>query len=106
MLAIAKIYFLVFGLLTIAGGILGYVKAGSLVSLVAGAVSGVLLLGAALLLPQHLASGLFLAGLVSLALAIQFLPKAIRPGKLMPAGLMSLLSVVGLCLALAAWLRK
>ena len=33
----AKIYFIIFGLLTIAGGILGYVKAGSTASIIAGA---------------------------------------------------------------------
>ena len=31
----AKIYFIIFGLLTIAGGIMGYVKAGSVASIIA-----------------------------------------------------------------------
>jgi hypothetical protein len=39
----AKIYFIVFGILTIAGGVLGYVKAGSMASIIAGSISGVLL---------------------------------------------------------------
>ena len=36
----AKIYFVIFGLLTIAGGIVGYVKAGSVASVIAGAITG------------------------------------------------------------------
>ena len=47
----AKIYFIAFGVLTIAGGILGYVKAGSVASIIAGSITGVLLLVAAFLLP-------------------------------------------------------
>ena len=39
-----KLYFLIFGGLTIVGGIIGYVKAGSLPSIIAGAITGVLLL--------------------------------------------------------------
>ena len=36
----AKIYFIIFGLLTIVGGIIGYVKAGSTASIIAGAIHG------------------------------------------------------------------
>ena len=53
-----KIYFIVFGLLTIAGGTMGYVKAGSTISLIAGAISGILLLVAAFLLPGQVVVGL------------------------------------------------
>ena len=44
---LTKIYFILFGVLTIAGGIVGYVKAGSVVSIIAGSITGVLLLVAA-----------------------------------------------------------
>ncbi len=101
-----KIYFIVFGLLTIAGGIMGYVKAGSTISLIAGASSGLLLLVAAFLLPSHVVSGLLIGGLVSFLLAAQFLPAFIRGGKMMPAGMMSLLSILGIVFAIAAWMRK
>jgi len=39
----AKIYFIIFGLLTIAGGVVGYVKADSVASIIAGSITGVLL---------------------------------------------------------------
>ncbi len=101
-----KLYFIVFGLLTIAGGVMGYLKAGSTASLVAGSISGLLLLLAAFLLPSHAPIGLALGGVVSLLLIGYFLPAFFRTGKMMPAGMMSLLSVLGMVFAIVAWIRK
>ena len=106
MLGATKVYFIIFGLLTIAGGIVGYVKAGSVISIVAGSISGLLLVVAAFLLPDHKTAGLIIALLVSLLLAGQFVPKFFSTHKVMPAGLMSVLSVLGIVVAIAAWLRK
>ena len=102
----AKIYFLVFGVLTIAGGVVGYVKAGSVASIIAGSITGVLLLVAAFLLPEHRAIGLATAFIISLLLAAQFAPKFIRTGRVMPAGMMSVLSVIGVIAAIVAWVKK
>ena len=102
----AKIYFIAFGVLTIAGGIVGYAKAGSVASIVAGSITGILLLVAAFLLPQHRAIGLATAFIISLLLAAQFVPKFIRTGRAMPAGMMAILSVIGLIAAIAAWVKK
>jgi uncharacterized membrane protein (UPF0136 family) len=101
-----KIYFIVFGVLTIAGGIVGYIKAGSVASIIAGSVTGVLLLVAAFLLPEHRAVGLATAFIISLLLAAQFVPKLLRTGMVMPAGTMSILSVIGIIVALVAWIKK
>jgi len=105
-MAAAKIYFLVFGALTIIGGIIGYVKAGSLPSIIAGAITGVLLFVAGALLPEHRAIGLATGFIISLLLAAQFIPKFIRTGRVMPAGMMSILSVIGLVVAIVAWIKK
>ena len=102
----AKIYFIVFGILTIAGGVIGYVKAGSVPSIVAGAIAGILLLAAAFLLPDHQVAGLAIGLITSLLLAGQFIPKFIRTGKAMPAGMMSILSVIGIVMAIVAWVKK
>jgi len=102
----AKIYFIVFGVLTIAGGIVGYVKAGSMASIIAGSITGVLLLVAAFLLPEHRAIGLATAFIISLLLAAQFVPKFIRTGRAMPAGMMSILSLIGIVAAIVAWVKK
>ena len=102
----AKIYFIVFGVLTVAGGVVGYVKAGSVASIIAGSITGVLLLVAAFLLPEHRAIGLATAFIISLLLAAQFAPKFIRTGRVMPAGMMSILSVIGIIVAIVAWVKK
>lgn len=106
MIGPAKIYFIVFGLLTIIGGVIGYVKAGSTASIVAGAISGIALIVAAWLLPGNPAVGLIIAGIVSLALAGRFIPAFMRTGTVMPAGLMAGLSLVGVIMAIVAWIRK
>lgn len=106
MIGPAKIYFIIFGLLTIAGGVMGYVRAGSMASIIAGSISGILLLVAAFLLPGNALAGLALAGIVSVALAGRFIPAFLKTGALMPAGLMSLLSVLGIVFAIIAWVKK
>lgn len=106
MIGPAKIYFIVFGLLTIVGGVMGYVKAGSTASLIAGSVFGILLLVAAFLLPNNMVIGLALAALISIALASRFVPAFIKTGAVMPAGLMALLSVIGVIMAIVAWIKK
>ena len=102
----AKIYFIVFGVLTILGGIVGYVKAGSVASIIAGSITGVLLLVAAFLLPEHRMVGLATALIVSLLLAAQFIPKLLRTGRVMPAGIMSVLSAIGVIVAIVVWVKK
>src|SRR5437660_12458826 len=92
----ARIYFIVFGALTIVGGIVGYLKAGSVASIIAGSTAGVLLLVAAFLLPEHRTIGLATALIVSFLLAGQFVPKFLRTGRVMPAAMMSILSVIGI----------
>jgi uncharacterized membrane protein (UPF0136 family) len=102
----ARIYFIVFGVLTIAGGTVGYVKAGSVASIIAGSIAGVLLLVAALLLSTHRTIGLATALVVSVLLAAQFLPKFLRTGRVMPAGMMSILSAIGIIAIIVAWVKK
>ena len=106
MIGPTKIYFIIFGLLTIAGGAMGYVKAGSTISLISGSTSGVLILIAAFLLPNNVTIGLALGGIVSLLLIGYFLPAFLHAGKMMPHGLMSILSILGVVFAICAWVRK
>src|SRR2546430_5968444 len=103
---VTRLYFLICGALTILGGVIGYVKAGSVPSIIAGSITGVLLLVAGALLPEHRAIGLATGFVISLLLAAQFIPKFIRTGKAMPAGMMSILSAIGIIVALVAWIKK
>jgi uncharacterized membrane protein (UPF0136 family) len=104
MLDAVRIYLYVFGVLTIAGGIMGYVKANSRPSLIAGVSSGVLLIGAAYLVGAKGMIGLLLGLIVSLPLAGRFISGFRKTGKIMPAGVMALLSVGGVVLTIAALL--
>src|SRR5262249_3145572 len=81
-------------------------KAGSVASIIAGSITGVLLLVAAFLLPEHRTAGLATALIISLLLAAQFVPKFLRTGKVMPAGMMSVLSVSGIIAAIIAGVRS
>jgi uncharacterized membrane protein (UPF0136 family) len=44
--------------------------------------------------------------IVSLLLLGYFVPKYFRTGSVMPAGLMSVLSVIGIIAAIVAWVKK
>lgn len=106
MIGPAKIYFIVFGVLTIVGGIIGFVKAGSTASIIAGSILGILLLVGAWLLPTHTAVALGMLLVLSIVTAAQFVPKFLATGKPMPAGMMSILSVIGIVMSIVAWIKK
>ena len=69
-------------------------------------ITGVLLLIGGSLLSSHRLIGLATAFVVSVLLAAQFVPKFIRTRKVMPAGMMSILSVIGIVVAIVGWLKK
>ena len=106
MLEIAKNYYFVFGGLTIVGGIMGFVKKTSYVSLLAGALSGVMLLIAALWIKDKPQNGLMLGGGVSVALAGYFIYVFLKKHNWMPGGMMVVLSVVGLIVTALAFAKK
>jgi uncharacterized membrane protein (UPF0136 family) len=96
MLELLRIYLFVFGVLTVVGGVMGFVKAKSNASLIAGGVSGVLLLVAGYLMGSaNLQIGLILGLVVCVALAGRFVPSYLKTKKPMPAGMMAVLSVLG-----------
>lgn len=106
MIDLTRIYYFIFAALTIAGGVMGYVKAGSMASIIAGGISGLLLAVAAVLLKSNVTVGLILGGIVSIALAGRFGPAFINSGKFMPGGLMAILSVIGIVLTIVAFVKK
>ena len=106
MIDMTKLYYFIFGALTIAGGIMGFVKKHSYASLVAGGLCGVLLLIAGLLLREKPQPGLILGLVVSLALAGQFLPKFIQKHSWMPAGKMSVLSIIAIIMTALAFAKR
>lgn len=87
---------LVFGILAIVGGAVGYKQAGSKMSLISGVISGLLLLVGAFLLLGDRSAGPTLSGLVSLLLVVVFMVRLFKTRKFMPAGLMIILGLVNL----------
>lgn len=89
------LYFaLLYGILTLAGGIFGYLKAGSTASLISGLVSGLLILASATALWKGKLFGYY--GLFGLAilLGIFFGIRFFKAWAFMPAGLMLVLSAL------------
>jgi uncharacterized membrane protein (UPF0136 family) len=108
MLELARFYFFLFGVLTIAGGVMGFVKAKSRPSLIAGSISGIALLGAGYLVGTGTSTrvGLFLGLVVSFALAGRFVGTFRKSKKIMPAGLMAVLGIVGIVVSAIALLAS
>ncbi|WP_414583677.1 TMEM14 family protein [Scytonema sp. PCC 10023] len=87
---------LAYGILAIIGGIIGYRKANSKVSLISGIISGLLLMIAAFVYLQGQTWGLTLAAVITGVLIVVFGFRLVKTRKFMPAGFMTLLGVVAL----------
>ena len=95
MLNLARIFLFLFGVVSIAGGTVGFVKAKSMPSLVAGGASGAFLLIAGVLVSTgHVMPGLALGITISLGLAGRFAPIFLRTKEPMPAGVMTVLGAL------------
>ena len=95
---LAQIYYYFFGLVAISGGAMGYARAKSKASLIAGGVSGALLIIAGILSPG--VPGFILALIVSILLLAHFGRSYAAKKKPIPAIPMIVLS--GICIVLTA----
>jgi len=103
LVAIAPWLLLLYAVVVIAGGIMGYVKAQSKPSLISGLISGIALLIAGVITFQSYNAGMTLATILAVALLIVFVLRFRKTNKFMPAGLMATLSLV--CAAVFAIAR-
>lgn len=87
---------LIYGLLVLVGGVMGYVNAKSTASLMAGGVSGLILIGSAIAMWRGFyVVGWWIALIVAALLLARFGYAAAANGfKMMPGGLMIILSVI------------
>ena len=84
----------VYALLLAVGGLIGYLKAGSRASLIAGTTSAVAALVALLLLVKNSALGVPLGIILSIALLVLFAYRyAVKTRKFMPSGLLAIVSL-------------
>lgn len=87
------IFVLVYALLLLIGGLIGYFKADSLASLLMGSIFAVLLFLSGILVHQGFFLGLISSRILTLLLSFFFLYRYIQTHKVMPAGIMALLSL-------------
>ncbi len=93
---------LLYGVLVAAGGVMGYVKANSRASLIAGGISGVLLIVSSVAMMRGAYSfGWWLALVVAILLLARFAMASLGGFKMMPGGLMIILSVLAIVVLLA-----
>jgi uncharacterized membrane protein (UPF0136 family) len=92
--AIAPWVLLLYAVLVIAGGVMGYVKARSKPSLISGLISGAALLIAwGITLGNSYSAGMGLATCLAITLLIVFSLRFRKSNKFMPAGLMAIVSL-------------
>ena len=108
-----EIYYIVFGALTLLGGTVGYLKAKSLPSLIAGMLFGIALIAAGVLLlngqagnTKFIKVGLILGLLATAGLAGQFIPKVMINRAAPHVIAMAVLSAVGMVLTLISFTGK
>ena len=91
--------FVIYGALMLAGGIFGFVKAGSKASLILGIISGVLIFaGVALLGPAH-TTGRAILAFTSFILSGVFGIRLFKTRKFVPSGMLLVLSLIASFLA-------
>ena len=87
---------LIYGALVAAGGVMGYVKAHSTTSLVAGGIAGLLLIGAGVAMMRGAyQAGWWLALVIALLLLARFAAASLNNFKLMPGGLNGIFRRIG-----------
>lgn len=95
-----------YGILSIIGGITGYAKAQSKVSLILGSISGILLIIGSIAIAQGVLWGLILALVITVELISVFTIRLIKTRKFMPAGLMVVAGGVVLILLLVQLVQR
>lgn len=96
-----------YGLLVLAGGIIGYLKAGSEASLVMGGISGLLLLifSGGMFSKKYFKKAVFFTLILTLILDAFFSYRFMTTMKFLPSGLLALVSI-GVITGLVAELRR
>lgn len=85
-----------YGILSLVGGVIGYLQAKSTTSLISGGISGVLLIVMGILQSQGVAWAAAVAIAITVLLIIVFIVRLAKTRKLMPAALMIVAGIIAL----------
>ncbi len=105
MIEFTRIFYIAFGLITIAAAVQGML-AGSVVSLIAGGILGALILAGGFMLPTNTTVALILALVGSLGIAGRFVPVFLKTHGIWPAGILALLGAVSIVLTVLVFVKK
>lgn len=89
-----QFFLICYSLILALGGMLGFFLSGSFISLVAGFISASLIFVATLLLPYFFQVGKYINYIVLSILAVFFIFRWIVVGSFIPAGIMTILTVI------------
>ena len=95
-----EIVLIAYGLLLIVGGVMGFRK-GSKVSLIAGSLSGILVLAGVVLLGFNPSLGWISLSVLNALLAVSFVSRLVKTRKFMPSGMLLVISLGFLVFCLA-----
>ena len=99
-MTLGPIVLLIYAILMLAGGVLGYLKAGSRPSLIAGGTSGILLLVAYAVTFRDMGLGLWIGAVIAGLLCVVTGMRWVKSKKMMPSGMLAIISLLSLALLL------
>jgi len=99
---IVEISLLIYGVLVSAGGVIGFLKAQSKASLIAGLISGALVITAYSISRRNPATGFLVGACIGALLLIVFAVRLAKTKKFMPSGMMLVLTALEEILLLSA----
>jgi len=96
----AKIILAVYGALMLGGGFMGYVKAGSQMSLMMGIVSAIIIFAGLYLSKSNTRMGYGLIAAMSTLLVVTFIIRLVKTGNFMPSGMLIILSIIAVIVSI------
>ncbi len=102
MLSVAQYTMPIYAVLMLLGGIMGFVKGKSKASLIAGVVSGVVMIGCFMLFTQDAHTALIAAIVVTGALDAVFAVRLSKTKKFMPSGILLIITAICQIIFIAA----
>ena len=104
-MSLSEIILGVYGLLLLSGAYFGW-KAGSKISMIMGIISGTIVLDAVYLTRYNQQLGFGILVGISGALSILFLKRLLKTKKMMPSGMLLLMSIVSFIVSISYFIRK